>query len=192
MAKRSKGNRQVTSSSRFAFFKARKEITMEWIPVGPDFVFRPRAPFTRLSRRNEFGHHGPVFQIVEDAQRRLYVRVDATFWGTAAFRSDDLGRSWVPLADDLVRADPTVRPTALALNPQVRATVYLAAPRDNFFARATPGRAGRPADPCRAGCRTWSSIPATPTRIRPSFTREPTPAAYITPSTKARPGTRPT
>jgi hypothetical protein len=118
---------------------------MPWFPVGPNFVFAPIVTgFKRLSRRNEAGRQGLVSAIAVDPTDPdyLYVAIRPSTGGAAAFRSADGGNSWTAISDALQQSDPTVSPTALAVNPANPAIVYLATEDGRCFtssARGDPG-----------------------------------------------------
>ncbi len=101
---------------------------MAWYPVGPDSVFAPkRAPFERLSRRNEYGRQGLVSSIAMDPTdpATIYVTERPSSGGTSAFRTRDDGNSWTPIADSLQQLDPRVDPSCIAVNPDNPTTIYM-------------------------------------------------------------------
>ncbi|WP_275561285.1 hypothetical protein [Streptomyces sp. 5-6(2022)] len=101
---------------------------MEWLPIGPDFVFTPRdVGFQRLSRRNEAGRQGFVQDIAVDPTNAstIYVTERPGSGGTSAFRTRDEGRSWTPIADSLQQTDPDVDPFCVAVNPDHPEIIYL-------------------------------------------------------------------
>jgi hypothetical protein len=101
---------------------------MSWFPIGPDFVFAPRdVNFKRLSLRNEFGQQGLVSHIAVDQTdpARLYVVVRPSSGGATAFRSENAGAQWVPIADSLQQGNPDIDPTCIAINPVHPEIVYM-------------------------------------------------------------------
>ena len=93
---------------------------MAWFPIGPDFVFAPRnEDFRRLSRRNEIGRQGLVAAIAIDPSDPdvIYTAERPTSGGSSAFRTNDGGLSWTPIADSLQQLDPAVDPNCFAVNP---------------------------------------------------------------------------
>ncbi|TXC99501.1 hypothetical protein [Streptomyces sp. ISID311] len=101
---------------------------VEWLPIGPDFVFAPRdADFQRLSRRNEYGRQGLVQSIALDPSdsSTVYVTERPTSGGTSAFRTRDDGRSWTPIADALQQMDPNADPFCIVVNPDHPEFVYV-------------------------------------------------------------------
>lgn len=102
---------------------------MSWFPIGPDFVFSPRqVDFTRLTRYNELGQQGMVSAIAIDPTEptTMYIVVTPGGGGTSAFRLRATQPTWVCIMDTLQSGDPTIRPTALAINPAHPETLYLA------------------------------------------------------------------
>lgn len=102
---------------------------MSWYPIGPDFVFAPRnANFKRLSRRNEWGRQGLVSHIAVDPTdaSTIYVVERPSSGGTSAFRTQDDGESWLPIADALQQVDPGVDPSCIAINPAYPNLIYMA------------------------------------------------------------------
>ena len=115
-----------------------------WFPIGPDFVYATRdaLPPDRLSRRNELARQGKVKALTVDPSttpptlytiERPYPQVSDQYqpqrhyWptGGSAFRSDDDGRSWTPIADGLIQASPALVPTCVAVHPTSPTVVYL-------------------------------------------------------------------
>jgi hypothetical protein len=102
---------------------------MRWYPIGPDFVFTPRNPsFKRLSIRNELGRQGLVDFIAVDQANpsTIYVIDRPSSGGTAAFRTDNGGKSWECISDVLHQYNALVDPQCIAINPSHRDTIYLA------------------------------------------------------------------
>ncbi len=101
---------------------------MTWYPIGPDFVFTPRnANFKRLSLRNEWGRQGLVSYITVDQAdpNTIYVVLRPSSGGTSAFRTQNAGASWVPIADSLQQSDPNVDPSCIAVNPAHPEIIYM-------------------------------------------------------------------
>jgi hypothetical protein len=118
---------------------------MPWLPIGPDFTFGPIHPaFLRLSRRNEGGEQGLVSAISVDQTdpSHIYAAVRPSTGGSAAFRTDSGGTSWIPLSDDLQQSDPTVSPSFVAVNPSVPNIVYLFTDDGRCFKSTSRGDAG--------------------------------------------------
>ena len=119
---------------------------MSWFPVGPNFVFRPYdTGFKRLSRRNEAGRQGLVSAIAIDPAdaSQVYVAVRPSTGGAAAFHSTDGGNvSWAAISDALQQADPTVSPSAIAVNPANPAIIYVATDDGRCFTSSARGAAG--------------------------------------------------
>lgn len=119
---------------------------MTWHPIGPDFVYAPRAtPFQRLSRRNEYGRQGLTSAITVDPTdaNTIYVAERPSSGGSTAFRTRNLGRSWTPIADELQQADAAVDPSWVAVNPDHPDTIYLATlGRQGVYVSSARGDAG--------------------------------------------------
>ena len=100
-----------------------------WIPIGPDSVFTPRdGNFERLSRRDELGRQSLVNSVAVDPTdaSTIYTAETPTSGGNSAFRTDDDGDSWVPIADGLQQTDPAgANPSCVAVHPTTTGIVYL-------------------------------------------------------------------
>lgn len=101
---------------------------MSWFPIGPDFVFAPRdANFLRLSRRNEGGRQGLVSNIAVDPTdpTSIYVVLRPTSGGTTAFRTQNDGATYEPIADSLQQTNPNIDPSCIAINPANPNIIYM-------------------------------------------------------------------
>jgi hypothetical protein len=146
-------------------------MSMNWFPIGPDFVFLPRnANFKRLSRHNEKARQCRVEQIVVDptAPDTIYV-VGLSWWGgKAAFRSKDGGESWVRISESLQRADPAIDPMCIAVNTADPSIVYLGTDYDGgFYVSKSSG------DPGTWSARTGVGGPVTKLIVDPSSASNP-------------------
>ena len=101
---------------------------MSWTPIGPGFVFGPRAlPFKRISARNEYALQGLVAGISVsplDAQR-IYVVSYHDKNESAAFATIDGGTTWRAISDALRNADPAIAPSCVAAHPTRSQSLFL-------------------------------------------------------------------
>jgi hypothetical protein len=99
-----------------------------WLPIGPGFVFTARnGSYLRLSSRNELARQGMVGCIaVDPADSQIIYTTEGPNGppaGARAFRTDDGGGSWSPIADDLIRQDPAgAAPSCVAVYPALPGT----------------------------------------------------------------------
>jgi hypothetical protein len=132
---------------------------LTWLPIGPDFVFAPRhETFKRLSRRNEVGRQGLVSAIEVDptSADTIYIVERPTSGGTSAFRTQDGGSSWTPIADSLQQANPGVDPSCIVVNPDHPETVYMGTWSDSgVYVSSSRGDPG-----------TWSARHGVPGHVR--------------------------
>jgi hypothetical protein len=99
-----------------------------WLPIGPGFVFTARnGSYLRLSSRNELARQGMVGCIaIDPADSQIIYTTEGPNGppaGARAFRTDDGGGSWSPIADDLIRQDPAgAAPSCVAVYPALAGT----------------------------------------------------------------------
>lgn len=121
---------------------------MTWFPIGPDMVYWPRDATTprRLSRRNEAGRQSMVYGIAVDPSDPgiLYTIDTPAAGGSGGFRSADSGRSWTPIIDSLLQADPALTPTCIAVHPFVGSYVYLGTADGNVYVSGNSGQTWGP------------------------------------------------
>jgi hypothetical protein len=121
-----------------------KEGFMDFLPIGPDFVFAPRdTNFKRLSSRNEDGRQGLISQVAVDSNdpNNIFTVIRPSSGGASVFRSDDGGGSWTSLFDTLLQADPvSAQATALAINPSNSSFVYVGTDAGVVFLSSDRGR----------------------------------------------------
>ena len=116
---------------------------MTWFPMGPDFVFTARnGNYKRLTRKNELGRQGLAKCIAVDQTdpSTIYVVDRPSSGGTAAFRTEDGGKSWKCISDSLHQSDPLIDPqcppkTKTPLCQQERKFVKLLTEADGYKAR---------------------------------------------------------
>lgn len=101
---------------------------MSWYPVGPDLVISPKwyfEPWRRVSRRNEFGAQAAVFGIAVGASEGDLTIVTRRVGGSSVFRSQDDGRTWRCVSDDLNRAEPGAAFYCVLVRPGLPGVIFL-------------------------------------------------------------------
>ena len=132
-----------------------------WYPIGPDFVYATRdsAVPLRLSRRNEAARQAKVKALAVDptAMPPVLYTVEQpypqdtddfpqyypqyAYWpiGGSAFCSQDGGRTWVPVADTLIKASPGLVPTCVAVHPLQPNYIYLGTASGEIYVSSNRG-----------------------------------------------------
>lgn len=106
---------------------------MNWLPIGPDFVFSPRnANYKRLSKRNERGRQGLAACIAIDQTdpSRIYNIERPSSGGEAAFKTQNSGAEWESISDVLKQTDSLIDPMWIDVNWNHPNVIYLATYND--------------------------------------------------------------